>query len=99
KWDPDHLDAPDGGSDEQAEQIDVDGQHEEHAGEAEAREDVPLEPVVRRAAPVLLEHSGLLHRFPIVEGALEHDLAETFHDRAMGIALTVGKRMVFPMAS
>ena len=57
-----------------------------------------LEPVVRRPLAILLENAGLAHRLPIVEGALEDDVAESFHQRAVRIALAVGERVVLAVA-
>ena len=58
-----------------------------------------LEPVIRSALAVFLEHPGLSHRVPVIEGTLEQDLAQSLHHGAVRIALTIGKGMVLPMAS
>ena len=57
-----------------------------------------LEPVVRRALAVLLEHAGLANGLAVIEGALEEDVPQAFQQRAMRIAFTIGERVVLPMA-
>ena len=73
-------------------------EHHENAEPVEALKQVALEPVVRRALAVLLEHAGLAHGLAIVEGALEQDVPEAFEERAMWIAFAIGERVVLAMA-
>ena len=61
-------------------------------------EQVALDPVVRRALPVLLEHAGLADGLAVVERALEDDVAKAFDERAMRIAFAIGERVVLAMA-
>ena len=86
---PYHLNAPHQRAHEESEEIDVGQKHHQNADPVETRQDVALEPVVRRALAVLLEHSGLANRLPIVEGSLQHDIAKPFHQWAVRIALPV----------
>ena len=51
-----------------------------------------------RALAVLLEHAGLANRAPVVEGALEDDVAKTFEERAVRVAFAIGERVVLTMA-
>ena len=64
----------------------------------QAREHVALEPVVGRALAVLLENPRLANGLPIVERALQDDLAKPLHQRRMRIALAVRERVVLPVA-
>ena len=61
-------------------------------------EQVALDPVVRRALAVLLEHAGLADGLAVVEGALEDDVAQAFDERAMRIAFAIGERVMLAMA-
>src|SRR5690349_9743798 len=57
--DPQHLHAPDDGTNEEAEEINVEGEHDENADPVQATQQVPLDPVVRRSLSVFLEHTRL----------------------------------------
>src|SRR6185437_10605960 len=96
--DPHHLDRPDERSDEEAKQVDVGRKHDENANPVQAAEEMALDPIVRRSLAVLLEHPRLADGAAVVERALEHDVAQTFQQRAMRIALAVGERVVLAMA-
>ena len=65
---------------------------------ARPAEEVTLEPIVGRAAAVLLEHAGLADRLSIVEGTLDDDVAKPFQKGAVRIALAVGERVVLAVA-
>src|ERR1043166_4400371 len=95
---PHHLDTPDHRSDEEPEQVNVESQHDENTKPIQAAEEIALDPVIRRALPVLLEHAGLADSLAIVKGALEHDVAEALDERTVRIAFTVGEGMMLPMA-
>src|SRR5206468_7088197 len=84
---PDHLNAPDRRADEEAEQVDVDGEHHEDARPIQRREEMALDPIVRGTLAVLLEHTGLADRLAVIEGALEQDLTQAFDERRVRIAL------------
>src|SRR5690348_4745733 len=96
--DPDHLHAPHERSDEEAEQPDVDAEHQQDADPVERREQMPLEPVGGRALAVFLEHARLAHGLAVVERALEQDLAQSLDHRAVRVALAIGERVVLAMA-
>src|SRR5690606_7349135 len=92
--DPEHLHAPHERADVEAEEVDVDPQHDDDPEPGEAAEHVALEPVVGCPLSVLLEDAGLLHRSTIIEGTLQDDLAEPFDERAVRVALPVGEGVV-----
>src|SRR5437773_11941571 len=56
---PQHLDAPHERADEKAEQIDVDSEHQKYAQPVQLRQQMTLDPIVRRTASVLLEDARL----------------------------------------
>src|SRR5581483_3006051 len=65
--DPDHLHAPDDRANHDAEEVQVDAEEQDDAQRVAPGENMPLEPIVRRALAVLLEHAGLADGLPIVE--------------------------------
>src|ERR1700694_3039172 len=97
EWDPHHLNAPNDWADEKAEQIDVDGQHHQNAYPVEWGEEMPLEPVVRGPFSILVEDSRLTNRLSIVEGAFQHDVPQSFHERAVRIPFAICERVVLSM--
>src|SRR6187402_1126258 len=91
--DPDHLDRPDGQAND-AKQRNVDDRHEGRAPVRVLAEQLALEPVVRRAAAVLL-HVGLVVAGLTVEGdTVEEDLLDAEHLRAVRIFLGLDLRVV-----
>src|SRR5262249_32846655 len=98
EWNPEHLDTPDDRANEEAEEIDVDRQHEQDADPIQLAEQVALDPVVRRSLSVLLEHAWLTNGLAIVERTLEDDVAEALDEGAMRIAFAIGKCVVLAMA-
>src|SRR5689334_450560 len=96
--DPEHLNAPNEWPDEESEQVDVDGEHDENAEPVEPTEDMPLEPVVRRALAVLLEDARLANRLPIVESALQENVPEPLEQRAVWVTFAIREGVVLPVA-
>src|SRR6476660_2018589 len=95
---PDHLCAPDKRPDKKSEQIDIDTKHQEDSERVATSKDVTFEPVTRSALSVLLENAWLSDSLSIVKSSLQHDVAETFHQRAVRISFTIGKCVVLAMA-
>src|SRR5579871_2898097 len=65
---PHHLDGPDERSDEEAEEVDVEAEHDHDAEPIQATQKDALDPIVRCALAVFLEHARLANRAPIVKG-------------------------------
>src|SRR5205085_11012476 len=65
--DPEHLDSPHKRTNEKAEEVDVDAEHQHDAEPVQTAEQVTLEPIVRCAFAVLLEHSRLSDRLAVIE--------------------------------
>ncbi|MNM61401.1 hypothetical protein D3C81_727020 [compost metagenome] len=81
---PHHLHGPDGQA-ERAEQRQIDERHQGHAGDGEARIDIPLQPVIRAVLAVDAQGFGVLRLFLIQFGALAQDRAQALVDRAVRV--------------
>ena len=77
-----------------AEHDEVGDDEQDDAEVAVAAVDVPLEPVLGRAAAVLREHLGVARRLAIDFGAFEQDLLEAEEHGAVRIARDVRERVV-----
>ena len=55
---------------------------------------MPLDPIVHSALTILLEHARLADGAPVIERALEYDVAEALHQRAVRVTVAVGKRVM-----
>src|SRR5439155_24785986 len=67
--DPQHLHAPHERADEEAEEIDVDPEHDDDAKPIQAREQMALEPIVGCTLAILLEQTRLPNGLAVVERA------------------------------
>src|SRR4051812_12484725 len=95
---PDHLHSPNKRADEKAEQIDVDREHNQNAHPVKRRQQMALEPVVRSSLSILVENAGLANCLSIVEGALEDDVAQPLHQRAVWIPFTISEGVMLSVA-
>src|SRR5687768_14090474 len=94
---PNRHAAPYNQTDRQAEQEDVGRHHCEQSDHRVRREDMTLEPVVRTAPAVLLEHVLVLHGFLLEENATENDFEDAFLHGRMRIAFAIAERVMLPV--